>query len=209
MRKDYGRFRRACKYDLHKRYFLQTYESDPNYSQMYPKLRVNGTLFREKSLEGLDCHKGIFIDVFIMDQIPERRWQKRFHQKLIMILNSAVLLKMGAVKVKHPVNRAILGMISLLPRKALGRLLDAACGMFRRGDHAKICNLGGAYGYEQESVEKSYFRAGVPLEFHGRKFQAPEMWKEYLTHIYGDYMTPPPEAKRKSGHDVLEIDFGT
>ena len=38
------------------------------------------------------------------------------------------------------------------------------------------------------------------LEFEGEKFAAPGDFDAVLSRIYGDYMTPPPENKRKSTH---------
>ena len=44
------------------------------------------------------------------------------------------------------------------------------------------------------------------VDFEGLKFPAPAKWDQYLRLEYGDYMTPPPEDKRNSGHTLLYID---
>jgi len=33
----------------------------------------------------------------------------------------------------------------------------------------------------------------------------PKKWDEYLTVVYGDYMTPPPPEKRNGGCHTLSI----
>ena len=40
----------------------------------------------------------------------------------------------------------------------------------------------------------------VDIEFEGHRYLAPAKYDDYLTHIYGDYMTPPPEDKRHPNH---------
>lgn len=51
-----------------------------------------------------------------------------------------------------------------------------------------------------------WFGEGSAVDFEGRKFIVPENYEAYLTHIYGDYMTPPPEDKRE-GHKYLYVNL--
>ena len=58
----------------------------------------------------------------------------------------------------------------------------------------------GLYGPGERIKKKEYYNF-VEVEFEGHLFPAPGCWHEYLTGIYGDYMTLPPEEKRVS-HDI-------
>jgi lipopolysaccharide cholinephosphotransferase len=49
-------------------------------------------------------------------------------------------------------------------------------------------------------VENAVMEGTVMLDFEGGKYEAPLRYHDYLTAIYGDYMTPPPENKRVSPH---------
>lgn len=42
------------------------------------------------------------------------------------------------------------------------------------------------------------FERYTVLPFEGREFMALEGWDEFLSQIFGDYMTPPPENKRET-----------
>lgn len=45
-------------------------------------------------------------------------------------------------------------------------------------------------------VPKDWFGKGKRYPFEDTTFLGPEKYDEYLTNLYGDYMTPPPENKR-------------
>ena len=54
--------------------------------------------------------------------------------------------------------------------------------------------------YEPFVFPSSIFDSYTELDFEGRKFMAIARYDEYLTLMYGDYMTPPPEDQRVAKH---------
>ena len=47
---------------------------------------------------------------------------------------------------------------------------------------------------------------GLPIE--NTYFPVPGDHHAYLSAIYGDYMTPPPEDQRENRHEIQKLDFG-
>lgn len=43
----------------------------------------------------------------------------------------------------------------------------------------------------------------IKADFENYKFNIPENYEEYLISVYGDYMTPPPEATRQLNHSFI------
>ena len=64
----------------------------------------------------------------------------------------------------------------------------------------------GLYGIG-ERMKLSEYEIPVLVEFENRRFPTFSCWKEYLTNLYGDYMTLPPEDKRKT-HDMAVYVLG-
>lgn len=58
---------------------------------------------------------------------------------------------------------------------------------------------GGLYG-KGEVQPSETFQTLSTTRFGTRDLPIPSGWHDYLTGIYGDYMTPPPVEKRKRGH---------
>ena len=52
------------------------------------------------------------------------------------------------------------------------------------------------WGYGPSERMPYSFLEAIELEFEGKLFFAPKAYDAYLTSIFGDYMTPPPEHER-------------
>ena len=69
-----------------------------------------------------------------------------------------------------------------------------------------IINFQGGYGL-REMTKREYFDEYILADFEGYKFRIPQKYDAYLTGIYGDYMTPPPENKRASNHNIFFVNL--
>ena len=58
----------------------------------------------------------------------------------------------------------------------------------------------GLYGVKEAIPREAYLKP-IEVEFEGHTFKATSYWHEYLTNLFGEYMTLPPEDKRKT-HDM-------
>ena len=52
-----------------------------------------------------------------------------------------------------------------------------------------------------EILPKEVYGKGTDYEFEGITVKGPDKYDEYLSHFYGDYMTPPPMEQRNR-HNV-------
>ena len=64
-----------------------------------------------------------------------------------------------------------------------------------------ICTVAGSYGYPRETYPSEWFDERAELKFEDEVFPVPKEYDKALTHMYGDYMTPPPESER-NGHFI-------
>lgn len=61
-------------------------------------------------------------------------------------------------------------------------------------------NLYSIYGLDRETIKKEQIETQSTVLFEGTMYTTVSDTDAYLTHLYGDYMTPPPEADRQRRH---------
>lgn len=66
---------------------------------------------------------------------------------------------------------------------------------------------GGTYG-TKEIVESYIYMDFIDIEFEGKTFKAVKEFDKELTHLYGDYMTPPPKEQQIGHHYLTAYHLG-
>lgn len=68
------------------------------------------------------------------------------------------------------------------------------------GDKYVVYSASHIYPWYKEVLNKEWFDDYLLMPFEGIDVRIPVGYKEYLTHVYGNYMELPPEEKRVSRH---------
>lgn len=215
LREDYEKFLEIARKNLGEEFFLQTTETDCAYGLNFAKILLKNTSLSEGTASK-NSVKGIFIDVFPFDAVPENAEETEKHKKRTYFLRRLLLAKQN-YKVcgeKEYVKRLVYFALKIVSvffsRARLSEKLDSECGRYNESGRMpqKIVNIGGAYGYDKETILREWVDGTVELPFENITLSAPAGYKSYLEYFYGDYMTPPPEDKRYNRHSVKSIDFG-
>lgn len=205
----YNRFVKACEKDLNKeKFFLQDHNTDPGYPWGYSKLRMNGTKMVLTGQEGFKMHDGMYIDIFVYDNVPDNFILRRLHFAAIYCIRKCQYSVEGKKLAKSAPKRLWFAIIDKIPKKWLFTWLDGL---------AKSCNKKRTKLMRHYTFP--YFRKeclfGLPTHcfeeytdavFEGHKVRISKDYDTYLTLKYGDYMTPPPETELKF-LNVSEIKF--
>jgi lipopolysaccharide cholinephosphotransferase len=218
-RENYDKFIEVAKTKLSGEYFLQTWETDKNYPMPFAKIRKNNTLFVEDNFENAKIHQGIYVDIFPYDYFPSsKRRQKRFWRKK-NFLSAMLLMKCKSVKFKSNQNTFLKFILKLAMFTFIKFIVCFYTKEHIVNKYSKlVCKYeekGSGLVYEQTQcytfghwvIPEECISGNVKMKFEDTYFSCPKNYDSYLTKIYGDYMTPPPEDKRSCGHHIIQIEF--
>ena len=179
------------------------YETDKNYPQPFAKIQDANTTIIERLHEYY--LGGAYIDVFPLDGMTSNPWKRAIHFVRYWYYKRLIYFK-GRNPYKH--GRGPSCWVPVLIHKCysmdfIQRRMRALRMAYDYDAHDLVCDHDDG---KRGVFEKAWF--GIPRDyvFEGNSFLGPENADAYLTHKYGDYMTPPPaDHHRQHNFDVLEL----
>jgi lipopolysaccharide cholinephosphotransferase len=214
LRSNYDVFIECASKLLHRDYTLEAFKYKNEFALPIAKIRKNNTKYIERDSFNMHGHKGVYIDIFPLDNAPDLHWRRLQHNVITYILKRAVLLKYGYVQWKNEnICKKILYyftylIVKLIKREKVVELLDKEIKRFNQSKTDCVIAIGGSYGYKKEIIKRDWVEKTKDLVFNDVKFPCPHKYEEYLNHLYGDYLKLPPESERFNRHNIVEIDLG-
>ena len=208
LRPDYEKFVKTYN-SKDGQYRLYDYRKDPDFHYPYAKIADIRTILDENvSIKNI----GVNIDVFPFDYMFDTREEC---SQFIGTLDR--LKKLFRIKLVKPGRKNVwwkrilirLAKIIMFPvpmRKIVEKEYEIAS--ILTNDKAKYVafaldpRLEGAY---RSVYPRSMFEKFIEVPFDGEKFMVTAEYDKWLTQMYGNYMTPPPEGHRTSPHTLRNV----
>jgi lipopolysaccharide cholinephosphotransferase len=212
LRDDYDKFLETAPKLLPKNLFLQNHNTDRNYPGYFTKIRKNDTIFLEKYAMHKKMHHGIFIDVFVLDAVPENIRERR-----LFFIKNRFLVQLYLAKHLTASFTANVNPLKIFIRKLLHFVLIpiSADFLYRKLDkhvrkyHASRSNYLHQSGRDHKTpyiYTKSEFSDKRKITFESVEAYVPVGNHDVLTYRYGDYMKIPPVEARYN-HRPVKIEF--
>jgi len=212
LREDYDKFRAIAPEKMDPGFCFQDWHTDPGYAHPFGKVRKRGTLFVEAKCRQLE-ENGIYIDIYPLDYAPRQEDQRKRLAFKLLQLYRLKLMKSGYTPWKEEdriiwkkrIGYLLYQMVSaLFSQKKLIEIYEKTIRALPESDVV----------YEQSALPIAYY---FPVDWCTRleeyayedaAFPGPEDYDSFLTSLYDDYMTLPPEGKRENRHQIMKLDFG-
>ena len=216
-RKDFEKLIKIVEKKMSDRYLILNAKNDPNYPLMTTRLVKRGTVFVEEVMKDVDCPFGIFLDLYVLDNVADnpvlyqlQSWTAWFWSKLL-ILRSIPRPTLQQRGLKAGLIWTVCGLVHngmkllRISPEWLRDCCEAECRRYNKKKTNRMAFLPDTSPY-WNVVDKRYYHPLKQLDFEGRRMNFPGNIEEMLTRMYGDYMQLPPEDKRKT-HYPYRLEF--
>lgn len=208
-RKDYEKFIRLCDEELDGKYYLDYITTQDIYVNSFVKIRKANTFVNEKHISEIKCKKGIFIDIFPLDNAKRQNSLfQSIQAKIVKGMYPIIFYRCGANKNRLSKKTIFFGTLSkFLSIKSLNKIRDFIMKTNKNEKSKYYVSLGSRYDYVKETILKDKYYPHKEAEFEGELFNIPNDYKYILTRIYGEnYMDLPPIEKRVN-HEIDKVIF--
>lgn len=180
-------------------YFLQTVETDSEYTHPFAKIRKEDSTYIEYESQINHKHTGLFIDIFPID---------RMHKEGIYGIWESFIWTLYLLSHKQLIKRWMIGKNQLL-------FFDNLKKSFRKRFRKRLLRLSENHWLPAVSMEgvrrkrrcfsNTVLDGYTEVVFENRQFPAISNWKIYLQEAYGDYMKLPPKETQTWTHHPLLV----
>ena len=211
-RKDYNRLKDLAKKGVFRYpFFFQNVETDKGFCKGFSRLmneNTTGLIYSEISSK---CRKGIFIDIYPIDVIPDSKTpyiiQRRLVLFMIVLLRAYTKYYSGFLVNRLPFKKKMLlyflyplFVLHILSSRRIFYFIESIASRYRDKKSKKVgvfCFFGdnSRFIYNREWVDEVIY---VPFETI--KIPIPREYDSVLKKTYGDYMTPVKNASCHQGY---------
>jgi len=204
LRDDYEQLIRLADTEFRHPFFLQSFHTEQGYYRGHAQVRYDGTAAILPADSRQPFHQGIFVDIFVYDNIPDNLDDKGWKQAVqkARLAQKCLLTEQYGHGLKRLVAKVL---CCLAGRRRLYRLFERQFTQWNTQPTTRIsCPT---YDWRQvvrTAKERSWYDETVMLPFEGIEMPAPKEYDKVLTTLYGtDYMTPRHDS---SGHGNVILD---
>lgn len=190
--------------------FESPYTGNSDYLFPYSKLYDTSTTLIEKS--HIVCKRGLYIDIFPLDGLGDeftlaKKNFTAYDKKHMFLKTRSCSIRKERSFYKNAsiiVSRMIPGF--LFNDKKYSIQIDEIAQKIAPYESTYVANLMGTYRFK-EIVKHTLFGKPTLYKFENIEVFGPEKYDDYLSSIYGNWRELPPEEKRKTTHDYIELNL--
>lgn len=199
MRKDYDKFIEIAEKQLDKnRYFLATFQNEKDHYSPHMLLHSNCVEIFNPILTKYRSHKGIYLDIFPLDDAPDSKSEQNKQAKRIKFLKKIMYYKKAVIYERPPriIKSSLKILLSLflapislmcLQKRLEKSMIKYDC----NGESKLVGQMASHYDYKRVLFKRDVYGTPKKVVFEGKTYSAPNKIDLYLKQCYGNYQELP------------------
>ena len=198
-RDDYEKFFDCFKKEYGEKYGIGALSISPEWTTPYGIIWDKSTVVKSKNLDQMEV--GLGVDVFPIDGLSDSARARKLFMLKMKTLNGMrnaclrkdflpgekqILLKKFAKQLLKPFGA-----------RYFAERMDRLSSSIKIGETTKVGSTVAIHYGDKETIDIKSIEKAVDVEFEGTVLKAPVGYHQYLSRLYGDYMTIPKEIKQK------------
>lgn len=200
-RDEYKKFKKLFKSDNLE---ILDWDDDKKYPYLFPKIRKKDSVLIEKNISDLNYNIGLYVDVFILDEVPSGRI-KEFFKKKRLLYNYK---KYRLVTLNNSSINIIMRPLAFIAKKVfslnkLVRKINKIYSTNKNSTKYRDVSMASSNSY----FEKRFLNTTINRKFCNLECKVPLEFDELLKKFYGDYMQLPKPEERVSNHSFHKFEL--
>lgn len=217
-RKDYDKFMEIAPNELQYPYFMSTPMTEYKFWRTHIQIRNSDTTAAGESEKSLNNNKGIFIDIFPLDSVPESLELREKHRKKLKRIawlfdidnaSKAPSKKKWKAVIKRIIDKVLFKVSDNSYKKAFLEF-NYVQSMFEKCQTKYLAHTSLIYrekgGLEKRTFDKEDFSQKLYVNFENIKIAIPVKYDDILRKVYGEDYMKIPQKIISSSHGKLFYD---
>lgn len=191
------------------KYILLRASKEYNDRNSFTTLRDKETTFIKTYQDDLDIAHGIQIDIFPLDNAPEKSFQRKVQKfwALVYAIYCSQQIPQNHGKFFAGLGRVLLALAPSKKNKYhVWKFAEKKMMKFNSTNTGFVTELCVGPRYMGNVYSEKDFSAAKKVNFEDTELPIPVGYDNYLSNVFGDYMKLPPENQRTAHHETVFID---
>ena len=210
-REDFEKLNKIFEKNIDEKYGFFNVLNEETYHYTWGRLTLKNTLFKEWWADQVDYTPNIFLDIFILDNVPNNKFKKFIHRWKSFSLNQltmySILKYENESKIKEIIQQTVHYILKIIPISS-STIKKKCVDSFSKYQHEnceEVCD------FPSEFLMPISFKTDwLPLKkakFEDMEVNIPNNYDKILKMDFNNYMELPPKESRFNPAPE-EIDFG-
>lgn len=210
-REDFEKLNKIFEKDIDEKYKFFNVLNEETYHYTWGRLTLKNTLFKEWWADQVNYTPNIFLDIFILDNIPSNKTKKFIHKWTGFTFNQltiySILKYKNESRIKELIQQTIHYILKVIPISTMTfkKKCVKTYTKYQHENCEEVCD------FPSENLMQISFKTDwLPLKkakFEDIEVNIPNNYDKILRMDFGNYMELPPEESRFNPAPE-EIDFG-